>query len=66
MMGFLLNAFCTGLINTLYVIVNSACRSKRCCLALSLLDDSAVVPIKAGDAPFLSVKAGMNVTVKHL
>ena len=28
------------------MIVNSACRSKRCCLALSLLDDSAVVLIK--------------------
>ena len=33
------------------MIVNGACRSKRCCLALSLLDDSAVVPIKAGRCP---------------
>ena len=46
------------------MIINGACRSKRCCLALSFVDDSAVVPIKAGDAPFLSIKAGMNVTVK--
>ena len=48
------------------MIINGACRSMRCCLALSFVDDSAVVPIKAGDAPFLSIKAGMNVTVKHL
>ena len=47
-------------INTLYLIVNGVCRFKRCCLALFLVAESAVLPIKDGSAPFLSVKAGMT------
>ena len=42
--------------------VNTASTSKLCGLLLSV-DHSAPVPIKEGDALFLSVKAGMTVIV---
>jgi hypothetical protein len=47
-------------INSLYLIVNGVCRFKQSCLALLLVAESAVVPIKEGAAPFLSDKAGMT------
>ena len=43
----------------------AASTSELCSLVLSV-DYSAPVPIKEGDALFLSIKAGMTVIVKHL
>ena len=45
--------------------VNADSTSKLCSLLLSV-DHSAPVPIKEGDALYLSVKAGMTVIVKQL
>ena len=64
--GFLWNAFCTGLNKYPPCDHQRRLSIKAMLLGLVVGDYSAVVPIKAGDAPFLSVKAGMNVTVKHL